>query len=98
VEAVATLHLDAHGGDVENSLAAVPADRQARAGLGTLKEPRLEATLASVGRARAENGEASEPAGLPSLRNEPDLMAIRPRPAFQLLLLDLSFPEQSFAP
>jgi serine/threonine-protein kinase len=35
---------------------------------------------------------------LEGLRNDTDLDAIRPRPDFQLLLLDLAFPAQPFAP
>jgi serine/threonine protein kinase len=58
---MAALHLEAHGGDVERSLGAVPASRQARAGLAALEEPGIEATLARVGRARAQNGRATEP-------------------------------------
>jgi serine/threonine-protein kinase len=61
VEAMAALHLEAHGGDVERSLAAVPAGRSARAGLAALEEPQIDATLARVGRARAENGQATGP-------------------------------------
>jgi serine/threonine protein kinase len=52
VEAMAALHLEAHGGDVEKSLAAVPANRGTRDGLASLKEPQIEATLARVGRVR----------------------------------------------
>ena len=32
------------------------------------------------------------------LRTDPDLNAIRPRPDFQLLLFDLAFPQEPFAP
>ena len=35
---------------------------------------------------------------LPILRQDPDFSSIRPRPDFQLLLLDLAFPEEVFAP
>src|SRR6516164_903670 len=58
VEAMAALHLEAHGGDVEKSLAAVPANRSTRAGLAELGEPEIEATLARV--ARAKDGHAIE--------------------------------------
>ena len=56
VEAMAALHLEAHGGDVGKSLAAVPASPATRAGLASIKEPQIEATLARVGRAEAANG------------------------------------------
>ena len=52
------LHLEAHGGDVEKSLAAVPANRSTRASLAELGEPEIEATLARV--ARAKDGQATE--------------------------------------
>jgi serine/threonine-protein kinase len=60
VEAMAALHLDAHGGDVGKSLAAVPASPATRAGLASIKEPQIEATLGRVGRAQAANGLATE--------------------------------------
>ena len=52
LEALAEVHLEAHGGDVEKSLAAVPADRSTRASLAELGDPEIEATLARVGSAR----------------------------------------------
>jgi serine/threonine-protein kinase len=58
VEAMAALHLEAHGGDVEKSLAAVPANRSTRAGLAQLGEPDIEATLARV--SRAKDGHVTE--------------------------------------
>jgi hypothetical protein len=58
VEAMAALHVEAHGGDVEKSLAAVPANRSTRAGLAALGEPEIEATLARV--TRTKNGQATE--------------------------------------
>src|SRR6516164_2305549 len=58
VEAMAALHLQAHGGDVEKSLAAVPANRSTRAGLAELGEPEIEATLSRV--ARAKDGHVTE--------------------------------------
>ena len=45
-------HLKKHGGDVEKSLAAVPANRSTRAGLAELGEPEIEATLARVARSK----------------------------------------------
>ena len=58
LDALAEVHLEAHGGDVEKSLAAIPADRSTRAGLAELGEPEIEATLARV--ARNKNGHATE--------------------------------------
>jgi tetratricopeptide (TPR) repeat protein len=48
LEVLANAHLDCHGGDVEKSLAAMPANRSARASLAALGEPEIEATLARV--------------------------------------------------
>src|SRR5215472_1158253 len=59
VEAMAALHLEAHGGDVGKSLAAVPASRATRAGLASIKEPQIEATLARVGRPGAVSSQAA---------------------------------------
>ena len=56
LEGLADQHLQKHG-DVEKSLAAVPANRSARASLAALGEPEIEATLARV--ARSKNGPAS---------------------------------------
>jgi len=50
-------HLQKHG-DVEKSLAAVPANRSTRASLAELGEPDIEATLARV--ARSKNGPAAD--------------------------------------
>ena len=58
VEAMAAVHLEAHGGDVEKSLAAVPANRSTRASLAELGEPEIEATLARV--TRRKDGHATE--------------------------------------
>ena len=58
LEGLADVHLEAHGGDVEKSLAAVPANRSTRASLAELGEPEIEATLARA--ARGRNGEAAE--------------------------------------
>ena len=46
LDALAEVHLEAHDGDVEKSLAAVPANRSTRASLVALGEPEIEATLA----------------------------------------------------
>jgi hypothetical protein len=58
LDALAEVHLEAHDGDVEKSLAAVPANRSTRASLADLGEPEIEATLARV--TRSKNGHATE--------------------------------------
>ena len=58
LDALAEVHLEAHGGDVEHSLAAVPANHSTRSSLAALGEPEIEATLARV--ARSKNGHATE--------------------------------------
>ena len=58
VEAMVKVHVKSHGGDVEKSLASVPTNRSARAGLAALGEPEIEATLARV--AQSKNGPATE--------------------------------------
>jgi eukaryotic-like serine/threonine-protein kinase len=58
LDALAEVHLEAHDGDVEKSLAAVPANRSTRASLAELGESEIEATLARV--ARSKNGRATE--------------------------------------
>ena len=58
LELLAEVHLEAHGGDVEKSLAAVPANHSTRAGQADLGEPEIEATLARV--TRSKNGQATE--------------------------------------
>ena len=63
LDALAEVHLEAHGGDVEKSLAAVPANRSTRAGLAALGEPEIEATLARV--TRNNHGQATEVDGDP---------------------------------
>jgi len=57
LEGLADQHLQKHG-DVEKSLAAVPANRATRASLAELGEPEIEATLARV--ARSKNGPATD--------------------------------------
>ena len=59
LEALAAVHLETHGGDVEQSLAAVPSSRSTRASLASLGEPDIEATLARI--TRSKNGQATEP-------------------------------------
>ena len=58
LEALAVVHVETHGGDVEKSLAAIPANRSTRAGLAELGEPEIEATLARI--ARPKDGHATE--------------------------------------
>jgi eukaryotic-like serine/threonine-protein kinase len=48
VEALAALHLQAHGDDVEQSLASLPADKSTRERLAALGDPDIEATLGHV--------------------------------------------------
>jgi serine/threonine-protein kinase len=48
VEALAALHVEAHGGDVEKSLAAVPAGKSTRESLAELGDPDIGATLGHV--------------------------------------------------
>jgi serine/threonine-protein kinase len=57
LEAIVALHVKKHG-DVEHSLAAVPANRSTRASLAALGEPEIEATLARV--TPTHNGHATE--------------------------------------
>src|SRR3954453_18749263 len=49
LEGLVAHHLKKHGGDVEQSLAAVPAARSIRDGLADLGDPDLEATLGHLG-------------------------------------------------
>ncbi len=52
LEALAEVHLEAHGGDVDKSLAAVSADNSTRESLANLGDPDIEATLGHVGSGR----------------------------------------------
>jgi serine/threonine-protein kinase len=60
VEALAALHLEAHGGAVEKSLAAVPAGKSTLESLAAVQDPDIERTLSQVGSARppADDGDA----------------------------------------
>jgi eukaryotic-like serine/threonine-protein kinase len=58
LDALAGAHLETHGGNLEQSLAAVPSSRSTRASLASLREPAIEATLARI--TRSENGPATE--------------------------------------
>src|SRR5262245_26433544 len=51
VEALVARHLKKHGGDVQRSLAALPAGRSTREGLARLGDPDIEGTLARIGSA-----------------------------------------------
>jgi eukaryotic-like serine/threonine-protein kinase len=67
LDALAEVHLEAHDGDVEKSLAAVPANHSTRAGLAALGEPEIEATLARVTRKNRKDrpkGHAAHPHSL----------------------------------
>ena len=52
VEALADLHVAAHGGDVEKSLAAVPAGKSTLESLAAVRDREIERTLSRVGSAR----------------------------------------------
>jgi eukaryotic-like serine/threonine-protein kinase len=56
VEAMVALHVKKHGGDTEESLAAMAAGRAIRRGLAQLGDSQIEATLARVGSAPLSNG------------------------------------------
>ena len=64
VEAMAALHLEAHGGEVEKSLAAVPAGKSTLESLAAVHDPDIERTLSRVGSARppADDGDADRTA------------------------------------
>jgi WD40 repeat protein/tRNA A-37 threonylcarbamoyl transferase component Bud32 len=52
LEALAEVHLEAHGGDVERSLAAISAAKSTRESLANLGDPDIEATLGHVASAQ----------------------------------------------
>ena len=64
IEALADLHVEAHGGDVTRSLAAVPAGKSTLESLAAVKDPDLERTLSGVasGRGPAEDGDTDRTA------------------------------------
>ena len=65
LEAIVALHLKKHG-DVEKSLAAVPANRSTRASLVDLGEPEIEATPAGPWRSwRASHRRQARPGSTP---------------------------------
>src|SRR5262245_33044369 len=49
LEALADLHVEAHGGDVERSLAAIPTGPSTRESLAGLGDPDIDATIGYVG-------------------------------------------------
>jgi serine/threonine-protein kinase len=64
VEALVARHVKKHGGDVEQSLAVVPAARSIRDGLADLDDPDIEATLGHVasGHGSTQNGSSDQTA------------------------------------
>ena len=60
LEGLVAQHLKKYGGDVEQSLAAVPAGKAVRVSLAALGEPEIEATLARVGRSRCGASTAAD--------------------------------------
>src|SRR4029077_6085620 len=64
LEALAEVHLEAHGGDVEKSLAAMPAGKSTRESLAALRDPDIEGTLGHVGSGHGstEDGDADRTA------------------------------------
>ena len=65
LEALAEVHLEAHGGDVEKSLAAVPAGKSTRESLARLGDPDIDATLGHVASAHG----STEPTATPTARH-----------------------------
>ncbi len=59
LDALAAVHLETHGGNLEQSLAAVASSRSTRASVAGLGEPEIEATIARV--TRGKKGDATEP-------------------------------------
>ena len=54
VEALSALHVEAHDGDVQQSLAALPAGQFTRQSLAQIADPDLEGSLAWVGSASSQ--------------------------------------------
>ena len=69
--------------------------RSLLAGVLDGEEARAEADRAIAAAAASVAGGLRD---LTAFRNEPDMDLIRPRPEFQLLLLDMAFPQDPFAP
>src|SRR5262245_45869371 len=60
VEALVARHLKKHGGDVERSLAAIPAGRSTRESLPGIDDPDVGGTLAHLGSATTHPGEEAD--------------------------------------
>jgi serine/threonine-protein kinase len=60
VEALVARHLKKHGGDVERSLAAIPAGRSTRESLARINDPDVGGTLARLGSAPTRHGDESD--------------------------------------
>src|SRR4051794_12830711 len=60
VEALVARHLKKHGGDVERSLAAIPAGRSTRESLARIDDPDVGSPLAHLGSASTRNGEDAD--------------------------------------
>src|SRR4051795_9746770 len=60
VEALVARHLKKHGGDVERSLAAIPAGRSTRESLAGIDDPAVGGTLAHLGSASTQHGEEAD--------------------------------------
>ena len=59
LEKLVDVHVEAHGHDIENSLAAVPTNRSTRVALGEVVAPEVDATLARISRSK-NNGSAAQ--------------------------------------
>ena len=60
VEALVARHIKKHGGDVEKSLAAIPAGRSTRESLARIDDPDVGGTLAHLGSASTEHGDDAD--------------------------------------
>ncbi len=61
VDAIAAIHVEAHGGDAEKSLTALPAAPAARAGLVALGDPELTGTVSQFAAARTNRDRDRDP-------------------------------------
>src|SRR4029077_3567663 len=60
VEALVERHIKKHGGDVERSLAAIPAGRSTRESLARIDDPDVGGTLAHLGSASTQHGDDAD--------------------------------------
>jgi serine/threonine-protein kinase len=60
IEALVARHLKKHGGDVERSLAAIPAGRSTREGLTRINDPDVGGTLARLDSASTQHGDDAD--------------------------------------